>query len=376
MPGKWNFRFKDLNYQGHVINSSPGVLTTNRFQHVAATYDRGSGDARLYVDGAIVARANLGSFTPRTIGDLYLGLRPYDAGAGLRYAGEMDEVSVYNRALSASEVKAIYHAGKAGKTAVPIPPFIVSRPSPPAMEPLESAGLPAGILEEDLNLDLNAAIQSYQSLINQFDVQRPMAANAVFRMAECYRRLGRMDEARSQYARVLREFADQAPLVKLSRKYANPALATGQMPADGASSGPHPADETATLEWQLAQTLKGLIEARLAQAQAERSPPKAKERHILGKVYVTGQVHLSGPYEIPDDEVFTVSKAILMAGGFSDFADQRHVRLIRGSPGQDPKNAKAIIINVQDIWEKGKTDNDVPVQADDMIYVPKRNVNF
>jgi len=129
---------------------------------------------------------------------------------------------------------------------------------------------------------------------------------------------------------------------------------------------------------QLALEIKGLLEKRnYRRATVIIMLEEINKKRINGKVYVTGQVHLTGSYEIPDDEVFTVSKAILKAGGFSDFADKRHVKLIRtGVPGQDPKTNKAIIINVQDIWEKGKTDNDVPVQADDMIFVPKRTVNF
>ena len=297
------------------------------------------------------------------------------------------------------------------------------------MEPSESAGLAAGILEEDLNLDLSAAIQSYQSLITQFDAQRPMAANAIFRAAECYRRLGRMDEARSQYARILREFADQAPLVNLSRKYANPALAAASLPADGASWGPEhhrvrirpwqaaslpadgaswgpqPADETATLERQLAQARNELLKARselarlldsvesgvidrneLLKARSEvaglrtelkMNPANAPEQRGHGKVYVTGQVVQTGPLKIPEGGVFTVSKAILTAGGFSEFADGRHVRLIRSGPhGQDSKNSQTMVINVAEILEKGETGNDLPVQADDVIYVPKRTVSF
>ena len=100
------------------------------------------------------------------------------------------------------------------------------------------------------------------------------------------------------------------------------------------------------------------------------------KKRILGKIYVSGQVRQSGSQEIPDDEVFTVSKAILKAGGFSDFADKRKVRLIRagiqgGTPGENTR-----VINIEDIWEKGKTANDVPVQADDIIFVPKKTVNF
>ena len=83
----------------------------------------------------------------------------------------------------------------------------------------------------------------------------------------------------------------------------------------------------------------------------------------------------SGPQEIPDDEVFTVSKAILKAGGFSDFADKHKVKLIKGGVhGEDSKNS--VIVNVADIWEKGKTSNDIALQADDVVFVPKKNINF
>ena len=90
----------------------------------------------------------------------------------------------------------------------------------PRPRPLREEALAPGILEEDLDLDLAAAVQFYQTLINQFDAQRPVAANAIFRLGECYRRLGRTDDARSQYDRILREFSDQAVLVRLSQRYA------------------------------------------------------------------------------------------------------------------------------------------------------------
>jgi protein involved in polysaccharide export with SLBB domain len=129
---------------------------------------------------------------------------------------------------------------------------------------------------------------------------------------------------------------------------------------------------------QLALEIKGLLEkGNYRRATVIIMLEETNKKRILGKVYVSGNVHQPGSQEIPDDEVFTVSKAILKAGGFSDFADKRHVRLIRsGVQGQDPKNNKGIIINVLEIWEKGKTGNDVAVQADDIIYVPKRSVNF
>src|SRR5207253_2637636 len=65
-----------------------------------------------------VAQQNLGSFVPQTSYDLYLGLRPGGPNpVGARYAGLMDEVGIYGRALTSQEVKSIFAAGSAGKCA-------------------------------------------------------------------------------------------------------------------------------------------------------------------------------------------------------------------------------------------------------------------
>jgi polysaccharide export outer membrane protein len=88
-----------------------------------------------------------------------------------------------------------------------------------------------------------------------------------------------------------------------------------------------------------------------------------------GKVYVYGNVKGQGPQEIPADETYTVSKAIIRAGGFGDFADKKKVKLSR-------KNGQTVIVNLKRIIEEGHTDEDVVVQPDDQIYVPQRLVNF
>ncbi len=88
-----------------------------------------------------------------------------------------------------------------------------------------------------------------------------------------------------------------------------------------------------------------------------------------GKVYVYGAVKGQGPQEIPPDEAYTVSKAIIRAGGFGDFADKRKIKLTR-------KNGDAITVDLKRVIEQGRTDEDVPVQPDDQIYVPQKLVNF
>lgn len=88
-----------------------------------------------------------------------------------------------------------------------------------------------------------------------------------------------------------------------------------------------------------------------------------------GKVYVYGSVKGQGPQEIPPDESYTVSKAIIRAGGFGDFADKKKIKLTR-------KSGETVTVNLKRVIEEGRTDEDVVVQPDDQIYVPQRLVNF
>jgi hypothetical protein len=110
---------KDISLNDHVLSSAAGLLVSNVWQHVAVTYTKSNGNTVLYINGVAKAQQALGAFTARTIGDLYFGLRPYDGGAGTRFAGLMDEVSLYNRALTAAEIQAVYNAGSAGKCRLP-----------------------------------------------------------------------------------------------------------------------------------------------------------------------------------------------------------------------------------------------------------------
>jgi hypothetical protein len=94
--------------------SPPGLLTANSFQHIAMTYDKGSGVGRLYLNGAVIASGNLGSFTPQTSYALNVGRRVSDPNFP-KYGGLLDEVSLYGRALTQGEVQNIYNAASSGK---------------------------------------------------------------------------------------------------------------------------------------------------------------------------------------------------------------------------------------------------------------------
>jgi protein involved in polysaccharide export with SLBB domain len=120
---------------------------------------------------------------------------------------------------------------------------------------------------------------------------------------------------------------------------------------------------------QLAYSVKGALEREYYyNATVIIAVDRVSER-ARGKVYVVGSVRGPGPQEIPADETYTVSKAIIRAGGFGDFADKKKVKVTR-------KNGESFVVNLKDVIERGRSDSDVELQADDQIYVPQRLINM
>jgi polysaccharide export outer membrane protein len=94
-----------------------------------------------------------------------------------------------------------------------------------------------------------------------------------------------------------------------------------------------------------------------------------------GKIYLVGAIGGPGPQEISSDETLTVSKAILRAGGFTSYADEKNVKVTRsGESGHGDE--KTFIVNVKQVLENGKTADDLPLQPGDLIFVPERMVRF
>lgn len=92
-----------------------------------------------------------------------------------------------------------------------------------------------------------------------------------------------------------------------------------------------------------------------------------------GKVYLTGQLRTQGALDLMPDEALTVSKAILRAGGLSDFADRKHVKLVRKQP--DGKT-KTTIVNLSEILDKGKLELDPVLEPGDLIVVPEKLISL
>ena len=108
------------------VNGSRNVKD-GQWHHVAGVYN--GTNIYLYVDGTLdVSTPASGNIVqnsyPMTIGCNGQGVYGYP---GYFYNGSIDEVSLYHRALSASEIQAIYATGSGGKC--PLPPTILAQPT-------------------------------------------------------------------------------------------------------------------------------------------------------------------------------------------------------------------------------------------------------
>ncbi|MBI3415627.1 MAG: ankyrin repeat domain-containing protein [Verrucomicrobia bacterium] len=175
-----------------------------------------------------------------------------------------------------------------------------------AAEPAGGGLLQKGLYEEEANHNLKAAIEAYQALVTQFDAQRAATATAVFRLGECYRKQGKTNEAAAFYQRILRDFADQTELARLSRTFAPPQVA-----AKG-TGGESEADKQKRAEIQtrvndLQETVSSL-NARMDQATAQQATA-LKELYEARKLL--DEANTYPPYALPiqtETEQFRVWK--------------------------------------------------------------------
>lgn len=127
---------------------------------------------------------------------------------------------------------------------------------------------------------------------------------------------------------------------------------------------------------QLALYIKGLLEREYYHQATVLIGLDAAGGQVMsrGRYYVNGQVGRPGPYELPMDEVLTVSKAIMRAGGFNQYASKKKVRLLRKETART--EAQTFILDLVEIMEKGRTSGDMELLPEDIIYVDEKFFNF
>jgi plastocyanin len=99
----------------HILQTPANVLTLGTFQHVAATYDGAM--MRIYVDGVEKANMAATGAIDATMDPLVIGRNVPNT--SLDWHGLIDELEIFNRALSQPEIAAIFNAGTAGKCKPP-----------------------------------------------------------------------------------------------------------------------------------------------------------------------------------------------------------------------------------------------------------------
>ena len=105
----------------HSANYLPSVLShvrtisSSQFTHIALVYEINNANEgpKLYVNGRYVA---IGMASGRTVypSTAFFGGPPTDFKSWTPFKGQMDEIQVYNRPLSASEIQNVYNSGTHG----------------------------------------------------------------------------------------------------------------------------------------------------------------------------------------------------------------------------------------------------------------------
>ena len=84
----------------------------------------------------------------------------------------------------------------------------------------------------------------------------------------------------------------------------------------------------------------------------------------LDRVYIIGQVGKPGAVNLPSQEVLTVSKAVSLAGGFSQYAKQGEVQLMRSGKRVQVVDVRAILTGDNKI-------QDPVLEPGDTVFVPE-----
>ncbi len=131
---------------------------------------------------------------------------------------------------------------------------------------------------------------------------------------------------------------------------------------------------------QLAQSIKALLDRDFYYDATvivglDAIAPKQESRGSRGLVYMRGALASTSPLLIPEGEKLTLSKAILLSGGFGPYANRRKVQVIRKSDAS-PTGTEILTVDMVEVLDRGNQRLDIELQPDDIVTVPERAVRF
>lgn len=99
-------RFTDRNLSVTTALRVDDVLVDGEWAFVGATYDSNTGVAKLWLNGNEIENINIGKFDLSTQYPVRIGMRDGDSRV---FSGGIDDIYIYNRAITDAEVLKLYH---------------------------------------------------------------------------------------------------------------------------------------------------------------------------------------------------------------------------------------------------------------------------
>jgi polysaccharide biosynthesis/export protein len=97
------------------------------------------------------------------------------------------------------------------------------------------------------------------------------------------------------------------------------------------------------------------------------------EQATRGQVYLLGEVNKQGSVTLPISQDVTLAKMILGVGGFTKFANDSKVKILRKAPDG---SRQTLYVDVGRILKLGEFQDDVPLEDGDVIIVGERMLSF
>lgn len=142
---------------GNQNTFAPSILAVNTWTHLAATFDGAT--VRLYVNGAQVASRAQTTPLAATTGTLQIGGDSYP---NEFFVGRIDEVRVYNRALTSAEIQADMNTAVGGGT----PPPADTSPRTVAINAPEAGASVFGLVSVSANASDNVSVAGVQFFVD------------------------------------------------------------------------------------------------------------------------------------------------------------------------------------------------------------------
>jgi hypothetical protein len=112
------------------VDLDTAAVSIQQWKHVAGVLDAGTGTMTVYVDGQLAAQTTTSVRPFRNLVGGGVAIGNHSVGFDAQpFNGLIDELAVYNRALTANEIQSIYLAGSGGKCNSGTTPLITTQPT-------------------------------------------------------------------------------------------------------------------------------------------------------------------------------------------------------------------------------------------------------